>query len=34
LPDGYFWIPESDIDHYAVPRLIERLLETLNNSNT
>ena len=25
LPDGYFWIPEQDIDHYAVPRLIEIL---------
>ena len=29
LPDGYFWIPERDIDQYAVPRLIELLLETL-----
>ena len=27
LPDDYFWIPEQDIDHYAVPRLIEILLE-------
>jgi len=27
LPADYFWIPESDIDNYAVPRLIEILLE-------
>ena len=30
LPDDYFWIPEADIDNYAVPRLIEILLEMLN----
>ncbi len=30
LPEGYFWIDEADIDRYAVPRLIELLLETLN----
>ena len=30
LPADYFWIPESDIDQYAVPRLIEILLELLN----
>ena len=29
LPDDYFWIPEADIDRYAVPRLIEILLEAL-----
>ena len=29
LPDGYFWIPEQDIDQYAVPRLVEILLESL-----
>ena len=29
LPDGYFWIPEQDIDQYGVPRLIEILLEQL-----
>jgi len=29
LPDDYFWIPEADIDNYAVPRLIEILLEIL-----
>jgi A/G-specific adenine glycosylase len=27
LPEGYFWIPESDIDQYAVPRLVEKLLQ-------
>ena len=27
LPDDYFWIREEDIDQYAVPRLVERLLE-------
>jgi A/G-specific adenine glycosylase len=30
LPDDYFWIPETDIDQYGVPRLIELLLEELN----
>ena len=29
LPDGYFWIREADIDNYAVPRLVERLLSSL-----
>jgi A/G-specific adenine glycosylase len=29
LPEGYFWIPESDLDRYAVPRLIEILLTEL-----
>lgn len=27
LPEGYFWIKEEDIDRYAVPRLVELLLE-------
>jgi A/G-specific adenine glycosylase len=27
LPPDYFWIPEADIDNYAVPRLIEILLD-------
>ncbi len=31
LPDGYCWIPESDLDNYAVPRLIENLYESLNS---
>ena len=26
LPDDYIWIPETDIDQYALPRLILRLL--------
>ena len=30
LPEDYFWIPEADIDNYAVPRLIEIMLESLN----
>ena len=29
LPADYFWIPEADIDNYAVPRLIEILLDNL-----
>ena len=29
LPDDYFWIAETDIDQYGVPRLIELLLEEL-----
>jgi A/G-specific adenine glycosylase len=29
LPDGYFWIPEADIDNYAIPRLIDILLSRL-----
>ena len=29
LPDGYLWIPEADIDHYAIPRLIDILLSRL-----
>ena len=29
LPPEYFWIPEADIDNYAVPRLVEILLEML-----
>lgn len=27
LPDSYFWIDEVDLDRYAVPRLVERMLE-------
>ena len=30
LPDGYIWISEKDIDRYALPRLVELLLETLH----
>ena len=29
LPDDYIWIKEEDIDNYAVPRLIEKLLVVL-----
>ena len=31
LPDGYIWIAETDIDHYAVPRLVEILLDAVRN---
>ena len=30
LSEGYFWIKEEDIDRYAVPRLVELLLEAVN----
>lgn len=30
LPDDYIWIPESDFDNYALPRLIERLCDLLS----
>ena len=29
LPADYIWINEADIDHYAIPRLIEILIESL-----
>ena len=29
LPPGDFWIEERARDRYAMPRLVERLLETL-----
>ena len=29
LPDGYIWIPETHLDRYALPRLVERLLDTI-----
>ena len=32
LPADYFWIPETDIDNYALPRLIEILLECVPHS--
>ena len=31
LPPDYFWIPEADIDNYAVSRLIEILLSSLTS---
>ncbi len=30
LPPDYIWIPEADIDNYALPRLIEILLDSLH----
>ena len=30
LPADYFWIKEKDLNHYAVPRLVEKLLEKLS----
>ena len=29
LPDDYIWTPEADIDNYAIPRLIEKLIAKL-----
>ena len=29
LPEGYQWIKEQDINDYALPRLVEKLLEKL-----
>ena len=29
LPEGYIWVKEEELDDYAKPRLIERLLESL-----
>ena len=29
LPDGYVWIPETELDRYGKPRLFEKLLEML-----
>ena len=29
LPEDFIWIDEADIDHYAIPRLMEMLLESL-----
>lgn len=29
LPADFIWIDEADIDHYAIPRLMEMLLESL-----
>ncbi len=30
LPDDYIWVNEADLDSYAKPRLIERMLELLS----
>ena len=29
LPEGYVWVDESEIDRYALPRLIEKMLPSL-----
>ena len=29
LPEGYIWVKETELDHYAKPRLFELLLEAL-----
>ena len=31
LPSDYIWIKETELDHYAVPRLIENLIQELFN---
>ena len=32
IPSDYIWIPESEIDHYALPRLIDILLNDIRQS--
>ena len=32
LPEDFIWINEEDIDQYALPRLIEILLEELHSA--
>lgn len=27
LPEGYIWIQESELGHYALPRLVQKLVE-------
>ena len=34
LPDGYQWVPVTDLDRYAKPRLFQLLLEAVQNDNT
>lgn len=31
LPDGYFWIKETELDDYAKPRLVEIMLEDITS---
>ena len=31
LPEGYFWVDEHDVGNYGVPRLVEKLLESVND---
>lgn len=33
LPEGYIWIPEAELEHYAKPRLFVLLLESLSAEN-
>ena len=30
LPEGYLWIPETNLDQYGKPRLFELLIKALN----
>jgi A/G-specific adenine glycosylase len=30
LPDGYFWIKETELDDFAKPRLVEIMLEDIS----
>ena len=32
LPDDYIWIKESELDDYAKPRLIEKLLTSISDN--
>ena len=32
LPEEYIWIRESDIDRYALPRLVEMMVNTIQSS--
>ena len=34
LPDGYCWIPETELAHYAKPRLVLRLMDALGAAST
>ena len=29
LPDSFIWVPESELSHYALPRLVERLISSI-----
>jgi len=30
LPDSFIWIPESELSHYALPRLVERFFDCIS----
>jgi len=34
LPEGYFWIKETELDQYAKPRLFELLIEEVRRDRT